>query len=56
MAFIDQGEFEAMKMLISRRSQHCDKDRFRAKITVNRSQDFVEKLKAERRRRKMALP
>ena len=34
MAFIDQGEFEAMKTPIGRRAPHCDKDQFRAKMTV----------------------
>ena len=34
MAFIDQGEFEGMKTLSGRRALRCDKDHFRAKITV----------------------
>ena len=36
MAFVDQGEFEAMKMPIGRRASRCDKDQFRAKMTVSR--------------------
>ena len=32
---IDQGEFEAMKMLSSRRTPRCDKNQFRAKMTVS---------------------
>ena len=35
MAFIDQGEFEAMKTPIGRRALRCDKDQFRAKMTVS---------------------
>ena len=35
MAFIDQGEFEAMKTLNDRRAPRCDKDQFRAKMTVS---------------------
>ena len=35
MAFIDQGEFEAMKMLSGRRAPCCDKHQFRAKMTVS---------------------
>ena len=35
MAFIDQGEFEAMKMLTSCRGPRCDKHQFCAKMTVN---------------------
>ena len=34
MAFIDQGKVEAMKMPIGCRALHCDKDQFRAKMTV----------------------
>ena len=37
MAFIDQGEFEAMKTLSGRRAVHCDKHQFRAKMTVSTS-------------------
>ena len=37
MAFIDQGEFEAMKTLSVRRTPHCDKDQFHAKMTVSTS-------------------
>ena len=35
MAFIYQGEFEAMKTLSSRRASRCDKNQFRAKMTVS---------------------
>ena len=35
MAFIDQGEFEAMKTLSGRRAPRCEKDQFRAKMTVS---------------------
>ena len=35
MAFIDQGEFEAMKTPNGRRAPCCDKDQFRAKMTVS---------------------
>ena len=34
-AFIDQGEVEAMKTLIGCRAPRCDKDQFRAKMTVS---------------------
>ena len=34
MAFIDQGEFEAMKTLSGCRASRCDKHQFRAKMTV----------------------
>ena len=37
MAFIDQGEFEAMKTLSGRRAPCCDKHQFRAKMTVSTS-------------------
>ena len=33
--FIDQGEFEGMKTPIGRTAPRCDKDQFRAKMTVN---------------------
>ena len=33
--FIDQGEVEAMKTLIGCRAPRCDKDEFRAKMTVS---------------------
>ena len=33
--FIDQGEFEAMKMPIGHRAPRCDKDQFCAKMTVS---------------------
>ena len=35
MASIDQGEVEAMKTLIGCRAPRCDKDEFRAKMTVS---------------------
>ena len=35
MAFVDQDEFEAMKTLSGRRAPRCDKDQFRAKMTVS---------------------
>ena len=34
MAFIDQGEFEAMKMLYGHTALYCDKHHFAAKNTV----------------------
>ena len=40
MAFIDLGEFEAMKTLTSRRAPRCEKHQFRAKITVSTSDGF----------------
>ena len=33
--FVDQDEFEAMKTLSGRRAPRCDKDQFRAKMTVS---------------------
>ena len=46
MAFVDHGEFEAMKTPIGRRAPRCYKDQFRAKMTVsktylNRLRDIV---------------
>ena len=35
MAFVDQGEFEAMKMLSAWEAAHCDYNQFRAKIKVS---------------------
>ena len=35
MAFVDQGEFEAMKTLRGRRAPRCDKHQFRAEMTVS---------------------
>ena len=35
MAFVDQGEFEAMKTLSGRRAPRCDKHQFRTKMTVS---------------------
>ena len=37
MAFVDHGEFEAVKTPIGRRAPRCDKDQFRAKIMVSTS-------------------
>ena len=37
MAFVDHGEFEAMKTAIGRRDPCRDKDQFRAKMTVSTS-------------------
>ena len=37
MAFVDHGEFEATKTPIGRRAPRCDKDQFRARITVSTS-------------------
>ena len=37
MAFVDHGEFEAMKMPIGHRAPHCDRGQFRAKIVVSTS-------------------
>ena len=44
MAFIDQDEFEAMKMLSGRRAPRCDKQQFRAENDgeySNRFRDIV---------------
>ena len=38
MAFIDQGEVEAMKTPIGCRVLRCDEDQFRAKMMVNTKQ------------------
>ena len=35
MAFVDQGEFEAMKTLSGWEAAHCDEHQFRAKIKVS---------------------
>ena len=35
IAFIDQGEFEAMKTLSGRRAPRCDKHQFCVKMTVS---------------------
>ena len=37
MAFIGQGELEAMETPNGRRAPRCDKDQFRAKMTVSTS-------------------
>ena len=51
MAYIDQGEFEAMKMLSGHRAPHCDKHQFRVSEYLNRLRDIVvERLKVEQRR------
>ena len=59
MAFVDQGEFEAMKTPIGRRALRCDKDQFRAKITVSTSTVceilLLNIVIITRRMRKMAL-
>ena len=41
MAFVDQGEFEAMKTLSGRRAPRCNKHQFRAKITASASSSTV---------------
>ena len=59
MAFVDHGEFEAMKTLIGRRALRLDKDQFRAKMTVSTSTFYEISLLnivvVTRRMRKMAL-
>ena len=45
MAFTDQGEFEAMKTPIGRRAPRCDKDQFRAKMTVSKTVCEISLLK-----------
>ena len=59
MAFVDRGEFEAMKTPIGRGAPHCDKDQFHAKMTVSTSTVCVISLLnivvVTRRMRKMAL-
>ena len=37
MAFVDHSEFETTKTPIGRRALCCDKDQFRAKMTVSTS-------------------
>ena len=37
MAFVDHGEFEAMKALVGYRAPRCVKDQFCAKMTVSTS-------------------
>ena len=63
MAFIDQGQFEAMKTLSGCRAPRCDKHQLRAKMTVS-TQNFLRDIvvehnglnnKKDRRMRKMAL-
>ena len=41
-SFIDQGKFEAMKMLSDCRASHCDEHQFRAKMTVSILEPFFE--------------
>ena len=33
--FVDESEFETMKMLLGRTAPRCDKDQLRAKMTVS---------------------
>ena len=40
MAFVDQGEFEAMKTLSGWEAARCDEHLFRAKIKVSTSAVF----------------
>ena len=44
MAFINQSEFKVMKMPIGRRAPRCDKDQFRAKMTVSTSEVYLQQL------------
>ena len=58
MAFADHGEFEAMKTPIDRRTPRCDKDQFRAKMTVSTStvcEILLLNIVVVTRMRKMAL-
>ena len=58
MAFIDQGEFEAMKLLSGWEAACPDEHQFRAKIKVSTLAVFglsEQRKKKEERRRKMAL-
>ena len=55
MAFVDHGEFEAMKTLVGRRAPCCDKDQFRAKMTVSTSLFALLNFVVVTRMRKMAL-
>ena len=59
MAFVDHGEFEATKTPIGRRAPRCDKDQFRAKMTVSTSTvceiSLLNIVVVTRRMRKMAL-
>ena len=43
MAFIDQGEFEAMKTQSGRRAPCCDRHQFRAKMTVRKKERKIMK-------------
>ena len=56
MAFIDQGEFEAMKMLSGWEAARCDEHPFRAKIKVSyRCLTKWSEQRKKERIRKMAL-
>ena len=59
MAFVNHGEFEAMKMPIDHRAPCCDKDQFCAKTTVSTSTIceilLLSIVVVTRRMRKMAL-
>ena len=58
MAFLDQGEFEAMKTLSGWKAACCDEHQFRAKIKVSTRAVFELSLFdkwSEQRRQKMAL-
>ena len=59
MAFIDQDEVEAMKTLSDRRALRCDKDQFRAKMTMSTSTvceiSLLDIVVLTRRIRKMVL-
>ena len=59
MAFVDHGEFEAMKTLVGYRAPHCVKDQFCAKMTVSTSticEMLLNIVVVTRRMRKMATP
>ena len=55
MAFIDQGEFEAMKTLSGWEAARSNEHQFRAKIKVSTLAVFELSLLDKRRIRKMAL-
>ena len=57
MAFIDQSEFEAMKMLSASEAVRCDEHRFHAKIKVSTFKlSLFDKWSEQRRKNtKMAL-
>ena len=59
MAFVDHGEFEAMKTLVGYRAPHCVKDQFCAKMTSTSTVCEILLLNIvviTRRMRKMATP